>query len=127
MRPPERQQEAAVRLEITHGEMNTAIDQGDALPLGHGLGWVMRYQGSWWVDCEQGWFRVTDEATVLDLDQVAGRLAEAQGVACQDAADRLGAGRGPGAPQAPGGSRDNGGANRPALGSRSGDRRGEEA
>jgi hypothetical protein len=94
--------------------MNAAIDQGDAQPLGHGLGWVMRYQGCWWVDCEQGWLRVTDDATVRDLDQVAQRLAEASSAAARDAAERLGGESAPGLPQAPGGSRDHGGGNRPA-------------
>lgn len=114
MHRPESQQETVARLEITHGEMNAAIDRGDAMPLGRGLGWVMRYQGCWWVDSEQGWLRVTDEATVRDLDQVAGRLAEAHATASRDAAGRLGKGQ---VPQAPGGSRNDGGVNRPAPGS----------
>jgi hypothetical protein len=61
---------------MAHGEMSTALGKGDAVLLGPELGWVARYEGSWWTECEHGWLRVTDEHVVRDLDQVAARLAE---------------------------------------------------
>jgi hypothetical protein len=50
-----RQDTADEPLEITHAEMNAAVDSGDAAPLGPGLGWVARYGRGWWVEYEHGW------------------------------------------------------------------------
>jgi hypothetical protein len=72
---------------VTHAEMNAALSKGDAMPLGHGLGWVTRYDGSWWIECEHGWLRVTDEGVARDLDQLAARLADGDSVA-EDAASK---------------------------------------
>ena len=74
-------------LEITHAEMNAAVDSGDAAPLGPGLGWVARYQRGWWVEYEHGWLRVLDEAAERELDAVAARLAEATATAVADVPD----------------------------------------
>jgi hypothetical protein len=48
-------------LEITHGEMNAAIDQGHAVPLSLGQGWLIRYRDDWWIEWEKGWLRVNDD------------------------------------------------------------------
>ena len=82
-----RQDTADEPWEITHGEMNAAIDSGDAAPLGPGLGWVARYGRGWWVEYEHGWLRVLDEAAERELDAVAARLAEATAIAAADAPD----------------------------------------
>jgi hypothetical protein len=84
-----RKRQAAVDepLEITHAEMNAAIDSGDATPLGPGLGWVARYGRGWWVEYEDGWLRVLDDAAERDLDAVAARLASAGAIAAVDSRD----------------------------------------
>jgi len=115
MREPGSQDEAAGRLEITHGEMNAAVDRGNATPL-PGYGWVMRYLDGWWVVWEGGWLRVTDQAAARELDLIAARLTEAGEIAAQDAAMRRGddhGGPAQDAARAPGGS-PSGGGNRPA-------------
>jgi hypothetical protein len=56
--------------------MDAAVSAGDAVPLTLGGGWLTGYQGAWWVLSEIGWLRVTDEATVADIDHVAARLTE---------------------------------------------------
>jgi hypothetical protein len=63
-------------LKITHGHMDAAVSAGDAIPLTLGGGWLTGYQDTWWVLSEIGWLRITDEATVADIDHVAARLAE---------------------------------------------------
>jgi hypothetical protein len=68
---------------IAHGELNAALHEGDAVLLGPELGWVARYGGSWWVECEHGWLRVTDEDVARELGQVAARLAQ-RGTAAAD-------------------------------------------
>jgi hypothetical protein len=75
-------------LEITHGEMNAAIDQGHAVPLSRSQGWLIRYDGDWWIAREQGWLRVNDDDTARDLDMIAERLAAADALAAQDNAER---------------------------------------
>jgi hypothetical protein len=69
-------------------EMNTAIDQGNAAPLGESHGWLMRHLDAWWVEYEGGWLRVLDEAAARELDEVAARLAEAEVLAAADAVER---------------------------------------
>jgi hypothetical protein len=76
------------RLGITHGDMNAAIDQGHAVPLSRSNGWLMRYDGDWWIEWEQGWLRVTDDDTTRDLDMIAERLAAAGAIAAQGPAER---------------------------------------
>ncbi|HEY6792560.1 MAG TPA: hypothetical protein VI365_35140, partial [Trebonia sp.] len=49
---------------------------GDATPLTLGGGGLTGYQGAWWVLSEIGWLRITDEATVADIDHVTARLAQ---------------------------------------------------
>jgi hypothetical protein len=66
---------------VTHAGMNAAVGNGHAVRLGPGLCWVARYDGSWWVECEHGWLRVTDEGVARDLDQLAARLADGGSVA----------------------------------------------
>jgi hypothetical protein len=75
-------------LEITHAEMNAAIDQGHAVPLSHSQGWLIRYRDDWWIEWENGWLRVNDDDTTRDLDVLAGRLATASALAACDAAKR---------------------------------------
>ena len=82
-------------LEITHGEMNAATDQGHAVPLSHGQGWLIRYRDDWWIEWENGWLRVTDDDTMRDLDMIAGRLAAVGELAAQDDAERAAAREGP--------------------------------
>jgi len=81
-------------LEITHGEMNAAIDQGSAVPLSRSHPGIMRYAGDWWVQWEKGWLRVNDDETARDLDLLVERLAAASALAAQDAAERIAAGKG---------------------------------
>jgi hypothetical protein len=81
-------------LEITHGEMNTAIDQGVAVPLSRSHPGIMRYMDDWWVEWEKGWLRVNDDQTTRDLDMIAPRLAAANVLAAQDAAERIATGKG---------------------------------
>ena len=64
--------------EITHAAMNAAFDEGAATLLGGAVNWVVRYREAWWVVYEHGWLRITDAATAQDLDQAAGRLAQAE-------------------------------------------------
>jgi len=63
-------------LKITRARMAAAIRAGDAIPLELAGGWLARYQDGWWVRSEIGWIRITDEATIADIDHVATRLAE---------------------------------------------------
>ena len=65
-------------LAVTHAAMNTAYDNGQAVPLAASMTWLTRYRDSWWVVYERGWLRVTDTATAQDLDQAAVRLAAAE-------------------------------------------------
>jgi hypothetical protein len=58
--------------------MNTAYDNGQAVPLVGSMTWLTRCQESWLVVYERGWLRVTDAATAEDLDQTAVRLAAAE-------------------------------------------------
>jgi hypothetical protein len=64
-----------VPLTMTHSAMNSAYDQGEAVPLGSAVAWLIRYRESWWVVYEHGWLRVTDTVTAGELDQAAARLA----------------------------------------------------
>lgn len=68
----------ALPLAMTHAAMNAAYDNGDAVPLGTAVAWLVRYSETWWVVYERGWLRVTDSATAEDLDRAAARLAEAE-------------------------------------------------
>ena len=61
--------------------MNTAFDEGAATLLSGAVNWVVRYREGWWVVYEHGWLRITDRATAADLDQAAGRLAQAAAAA----------------------------------------------
>jgi hypothetical protein len=63
-------------VEIPHAWMDAAVSAGDATPLTLGGGWLTRYLGAWWVLSEIGWLRITDEATVADINHVAARLAD---------------------------------------------------
>jgi hypothetical protein len=72
--------EPALSLAISHAEMNTAIEQGTATPLGRGHRWLVRHLDVWWVEYEGGWLHVIDPAATRDLDQVAARLAEASAI-----------------------------------------------
>ena len=66
---------------ITHAAMNAAFDEGAAALLSGAANWVVRYRDAWWVVYEHGWLRITDAATAADLDQAAGRLAQAEAAA----------------------------------------------
>jgi hypothetical protein len=77
----EGQEDATPALAISHAEMNTAIDQGDAAPLSQSHGWLARYLDAWWVEYEGGWLRVIDATATRDLDHVAARLAEVNVIA----------------------------------------------
>ena len=56
--------------------MDAAVSTADATPLALSGGWLTRYRDAWWVQSEMGWLRITDEATMADIDHVAARLAE---------------------------------------------------
>lgn len=71
-------------LAMTHAAMNAAYDNGDAVPLGAAVAWLVRYREAWWVVFERGWLRVTDTATAEDLDQAAARLSHAEEIADRD-------------------------------------------
>jgi hypothetical protein len=66
---------------ITHAAMNAAFDAGTAALLSVAVAWLVRHRDAWWVVYEHGWLRITDAATVKDLDQAAIRLAEADAAA----------------------------------------------
>jgi hypothetical protein len=68
--------------------MNAAYDSGHAVPLGLAIAWLARYRGAWWVECERGWLRVTDDLAAADLDQTAARLRAADAVAARVTAIR---------------------------------------
>jgi hypothetical protein len=74
--PGQRDQANDLGLEVTHAQMDAAVDGGDTVPLALAGGWLAGYRGAWWVLSEIGWLRVTDEATVADINRVAARLAE---------------------------------------------------
>jgi hypothetical protein len=61
--------------------MNAAFDQREVVPLGASAAWLVRYRDAWWVVYERGWLRITDTATVEELDQAAARLAQAESAA----------------------------------------------
>ena len=63
---------------MTHAAMNAAFDEGAAVLLSGAVNWVVRHRDAWWVVYEHGWLRITDAATAEDLDQAAGRLAQAE-------------------------------------------------
>jgi hypothetical protein len=63
-------------LEVTHAQMDAAISTGAATPLALASGWLAGYRDAWWVLSEIGWLRITDEATVADINEVAARLAQ---------------------------------------------------
>jgi hypothetical protein len=92
--PPGESTAVTSPLEITHGEMNAAIDQGHAVPLSHSQGWLIRYRDDWWIEWENGWLGVTDDNATRDLDMIAERLAAVGEVAAHDAAERVAAGKG---------------------------------
>jgi hypothetical protein len=75
-------------LVVTHTAMNAAYDNGEAVPLGQSISWLVRYRAAWWVVCERGWLRITDELTAADLDHAATRLTEADATASRDTAIR---------------------------------------
>jgi hypothetical protein len=64
-------------LEISHAQMDTAHDSGEAVPFSQSVPWLVRFDGSWWVVYERGWLRITDELTATDIDQRATQLPEA--------------------------------------------------
>ena len=66
---------------MTHAAMNAAFDAGAAVLLSEAVNWVVRHRDAWWVVYEHGWLRITDAATAEDLDQAAGRLAQAEAAA----------------------------------------------
>jgi hypothetical protein len=66
---------------ITHAAMNAAFDAGMAVLLSQAVNWVVHYREAWWVVYEHGWLRITDAATVQDLDKAAERLAQAEATA----------------------------------------------
>jgi len=66
---------------MTHAAMNAAFDEGTAALLSAAVAWLARHREAWWVAYEHGWLRITDAATVQDLDQAAARLAQADAAA----------------------------------------------
>ena len=72
-------------LEITHTQMNTAHETGEAVPFSQTVPWLVRYDASWWVVYERGWLRITDELAVADIDQ---RAAQMPGADTPNAAKR---------------------------------------
>jgi hypothetical protein len=73
---------------VSHAAMNAAYDNGEALPLGQSVSWIVRYRDTWWVVYEHGWLRITDEATTADLDRIAPRLNRADVTAASTDASR---------------------------------------
>ena len=74
-------------LTVTHAEMNTAYDTGDAIPLAQSVSWLVRYRKAWWVVYEHGWLKVIDNLTEADLNHAVNRLAQADAVVMLDSAD----------------------------------------
>jgi hypothetical protein len=75
-------------LVVTHAAMNAAYDNGEAVPLGQSISWIVRYRDAWWVVYEHGWLRITDEPTTADLDRIAPRLNRADVTAASTDASR---------------------------------------
>ena len=89
--PPAEGGGPGARGEVTHAQMDAAVQAGDAIPLGSAGGWLARYRDAWWVLCGLEWLRITDEATIADIDHVAARLAQVAEDA-EDAGDNASAG-----------------------------------
>jgi hypothetical protein len=66
--------------------MNAAYAAGLAVPLGHIVSWIVRYDDAWWVLYERGWLRVTDAAAADDLDRRNIQMTEADAATARDAA-----------------------------------------
>lgn len=73
--------------------MNAAHDNGEAVPFTQSVPWLVRHDDSWWVVCERGWLRVTDEPTAADLDQRSAQMTEAEGEKGNAPVRSIGAGR----------------------------------
>lgn len=69
---------------IGHAEMDAALERGTAATVSQGIGWLMRYQGAWWVVYEQGWYRVPDGPVADSIDQLYPRLAAAEAAAREE-------------------------------------------
>lgn len=90
--PPENRQ---LPLTISHAEMDTAFEQGTAVPIAQAIGWIIRHRGAWWVIYEDGWLRLIKSTVTDQLDQLYPRITEAEAQAAAGAArnrDRLGDG-----------------------------------
>jgi hypothetical protein len=72
---------------ISHAEMNAAMDQGLATPLGRSIGFAVHFQGTWWIHYEGGWIR-TDQELADRLDEEAVRITEQDAIAARNAAIR---------------------------------------
>ena len=63
---------------IPHSQMAAELDQGTAALLSGEIAGIVQHAGTWWVQYERGWLRITDEHVLADLNQVADRLATAR-------------------------------------------------
>ncbi len=75
MQSPQQPPGEAQPLEVSHALMNDARGKDESVPFAESIPWLARYGGSWWVEYERGWLRITDEQTVADLDQRAALMA----------------------------------------------------
>ena len=62
-------------LVISHSDMDAAHGCGQAVFLDRSIPWLTRYQDSWWVVCDGGWLRITDELVAADIDDRLQRTA----------------------------------------------------
>lgn len=78
--------EPALPLVITHSEMDSAFERGEATPVGQSIGWLMRHRKAWWVIYEDGWLRLIESTVTEQIDQLYPRLAKAEAQAAAEAA-----------------------------------------
>jgi hypothetical protein len=56
-------------LTIDAGTMAAALTDGSAVPLTPTVTGIVAYQGQWWLDDDDAWLLITDEAFTAALDE----------------------------------------------------------
>ena len=72
---------------ISHADMNAAVDQDLAVPLGQVVRYILRYLGHWWIPFEGGWIRA-DPALAAMLDAESARMTAQDAIVARNAAIR---------------------------------------
>lgn len=66
---------------VSHAEMNSAYERGDAVYLAQSMPWAMRYRDAWWVVFDGGWLCLADGLVDPDLGAITARLTTAEEIA----------------------------------------------